>query len=228
MFTIVHAASLGVAVALAAEVVAAQAPFTYREYSLASTVVTVVRATGARDGDVRLLHERPAAIRQLEWRVPYSATGIADDPVRTILFSFVDDQLYEIVVTYDRDRMEGLTNADVIDALSATYGKPLSTRPPPVRSLLPVSIPPNASVIAQWEDAESRLSLSRNTYSPELQLVLLSKTLHPRALAAIKEAVRLDAKEAPARERKQRASDAAAAREASDRAREANKEAFRP
>ncbi len=34
MFTIVHAASLGVAVALAAEVVAAQAPFTYREYSL--------------------------------------------------------------------------------------------------------------------------------------------------------------------------------------------------
>ncbi len=190
--------------------------------------MTVVRATGARDGDVRLLHERPAAIRQLEWRVPYSATGIADDPVRTILFSFVDDQLYEIVVTYDRDRMEGLTNADVTEVLSETYGKPLSTRPTPVRSLLPVSIPPNASVIAQWEDAESRLSLSRNTYSPELQLVLLSKTLHPQALAAIKEAVRLDAKEAPARERKQHASDAAAAREASDRAREANKEAFRP
>jgi hypothetical protein len=30
--------------------------------------------------------------------------------VRVVLFSFYDDQLYQIVVTYDRERMEGLTN----------------------------------------------------------------------------------------------------------------------
>ena len=42
-----------------------------------------------------------------------------------VQFSFYDDQLYQVVVSYDRERMEGLTDADVVESLSATYGVPL-------------------------------------------------------------------------------------------------------
>jgi hypothetical protein len=84
------------------------------------------------------------------------------------------------------------------------------------------------TVVAQWDDAGSVLTLKRDTHSPQYQLVLISKTLHPRARAAIKEALRLDTQEAPQRERDQRAKDVATARVANDKARVVNKAAFKP
>ncbi len=229
MSSITHAAGVVLVAVLGVQAAHAQTPFKYREHTLASSLAAVIRTTEARETDAKLLHERPAMIQQLEWRTPYSsgANG-AVDPVRTVLFSFYNDQLYEIVVTYDRDRVEGMTNDDMIAALSSTYGPPLAKPARTVRSTLPVVIPPSVTVVAQWEDAGSWLSLSRNRYSPELQLVLISKALQPRAVAAISEAARLDAREAPERQRKARASAEEAARTASDAAREANKAAFQP
>lgn len=46
------------------------------------------------------------------------------DPVREIVFTFYNDALYQVLVTYDRDRTEGLTNRDIIDSISAVYGMP--------------------------------------------------------------------------------------------------------
>ena len=59
-------------------------------------------------------------------------------------------------------------------------------------------------MLAQWNTAVSSLTLLRDTYSPEFQLVLSPKPLSERARSAIREAIRLDALDAPRREMEQR------------------------
>jgi hypothetical protein len=148
------------------------------------------------------------------------------DPVRRVVFSFYDDRLYQIVVEYERERTEGLTNADVIASVSAMYGKALPTA---VR--LPVGstfTPVDTVALARWDSASSALTLVRGMYTPVFQLIVVSKSLRPLALRAIQESIRLDALDSPRREleqRKKAADDAAAARE---KVRTTNKEAFRP
>lgn len=200
----------------------------YRGYALESSVGAVVALTGARESAVETDHERPAKVQQLEWRTPYVSGGAPADPVRSLQFAFYDDQLYQIVVTYDRDRMEGLTNDDIKASISETYGASSALRTRAARTDLPPGVSGDNTIVAQWENAASLLTLTRGIYSPELQLVLISKALNARARAAIAQALRLDAQEAPQRELDQRRKDAAAARVAVEKARVTNKAAFRP
>jgi hypothetical protein len=207
----------------------AQAPFRYREYALQSSAASVVKISATRAADLKTLHERPSTIQRLEWRAPYVGAGTESaDPVREILFSFYDDQLYQVVVVYDRDRMEGLTSDDVIESMSATYGVPLLRQTRTGLGAVNADVNADTTVVAQWEDAASLLTLTRSTYSPQFQLVLMSKPLNERARAAIKEALRLDTQEAPQREIDQRKRDVADAHVASQKARVINKAAFRP
>jgi hypothetical protein len=83
-------------------------------------------------------------------------------------------------------------------------------------------------VLAQWESADSSLTLLRGAYSTDFQLVLTSKALGTRARDAIREAARLDTAEAPRRELAQRKKEAADAAAARDKIRTTNKAAFRP
>ena len=200
----------------------------YRTYALDSSLDSVVVATGARAADAKTLHERPATIRQLEWRAPYAdSRNTLADPVRDISFTFYNDALYQVIVNYDRERTEGLTNSDIVESLSAAYGAPTlasaRTRTSPPAEALPDSI-----VVARWENAESALTLIRGSYAPEFQLILISKPLSARARSAVREAIRLDATEAPRREAEQRKKEAGAASAARDKARSMNKAAFRP
>ena len=201
----------------------------YRGYVLGTSVASVVKISAARHSDSRTLHERPAKIQELAWRAP--STGSAaekTDPVRDVLFSFYDDKLYRIVVTYDRDRTEGLTNDDVVESIAGTYGPPLLPHVKPAFSPLPTGALGETVVVARWEDDASMLTLTRGTYWPQFQLVLISKTLNPLALVAIKDALRLEKQEAPQRELDQRRQEAADAGIASRKARVVNKAAFRP
>ncbi len=218
-----------VGVLLGSQPVAAQELSRYRDYALGSSVGALVKATGARTDHTRILHERPARIEELEWRAPYVSSGTEmADPVRDILFTFFDDQLYQVVVTYDRDRMEGLTNDDVTESISATYGKPLLRQSRTTLAVLPSDALNDTTSVAQWEDGESLITLTRGTYSPQYRLILVSKSLNSRARAAVKEALRLDTQEAPRRELEQRKKDAADARVAGQKARVVNKAAFKP
>ncbi len=45
-----------------------------------------------------------------------------------IVFSFYNDQLFRVVVDYSQDWTAGMTDADIIEAISTLYG-PLATRP---------------------------------------------------------------------------------------------------
>jgi len=201
----------------------------YRDYTLESSLRTVVAASGSRVGDVRMLQERPARIQELEWNAPYArAEGRPVDPVRNLVFAFYDDQLYQVVVTYDRDRTEGLTNDDIVEALSVTYGLPLLASWRIGQGVPAASAPLDTTVVAQWEDAASALTLLRGRYAPQYQLILISKSLGASAQSAIKEAIQLDGVEAPQREVAQRKQDALDERAANDKARTANRAAFRP
>ena len=210
-------AFLAAVLTISAQPAAAQEMSRYRDYALASSLASVITISGVRASAVRTTHERPAMIQELEWRAPYvSGAAVAADPVRDVQFRFYDDQLYQVVVSYDRNRMAGLTQGDIIELLSATYGMPLllDTR--------------NATVVARWEDSESTLVLTRDPQTPQWQLTLRSKPLAARADAAVTEALRLDAVEAPRRELDQRDKAEADARTADEKARANNRAAFRP
>lgn len=210
-------------VVVGGQVLAAQDLSRYRAYALESSVAAVVTASGASTSDVKTLHERPGLIQELEWRAPYSSDAAAADPVRTILFSFDDDRLYQIVVTYDRDRMLGLTDQDVVDGMVGTYGTPVRAAQGN-RGARTTDMSTNTTVLARWTDAASRVTLSRDVDWRRFQLVLLSRTLEAHARGVINESVRLNLKEAPQRERELQAKAALAAEEA----RAANRSAFRP
>jgi hypothetical protein len=216
---------------IGAQPAAAQEMSRYRQYVLTSSLASVMTISGVRESAVRTTHERPAIIQELEWRTPYVsvAAAVPADPVRDVRFRFLDDQLYQVVVSYDRNRMEGLTRNDIIELLSATYGMPLllDTRRAQASSS-PVDSLPNATVVARWEDAESVLVLTQDLQASQWRLTLLSKRLAAKADAAVKEAVRLDAQEAPRRELDQRGKAEADAHIADEKARVTNRAAFRP
>lgn len=218
---------IAVGLILGGQLVFAQDMSRYRAYVLESSLDAVVLASGARAADARTLHERPATIQQLEWRAPYvDSRSTQADPVREITFMFYNDALYQVIVTYDRDRTEGLTNGDIVESLSAAYGAPTlaSAR---TRTSAPAEGFPDSIVVARWENADSLLTLIRGSYTPEFQLILVSKSLRARARTAVREAVRLDAIEAPRREAAQRKKEAGEASAARDKMRIANKAAFR-
>ena len=215
----------GVALVLIAESGFAQDLTRYRGYVLESSLESVVTASGSRAADARILHERPAKIQELEWRAAYVSVGAElADPVRGAVFAFYDDALYQIVVSNDRDRTGGLTDSDIIESLTAVYGKPVP-RPARVR---PPAASADAVMLAHWDSPGSSLTLLRGEYSPEFKLVLMSKALSARALTAIREAGRLDAADAPRRELEQRKKEVADAEAARDKMRTTNKAAFRP
>jgi hypothetical protein len=204
----------------------------YRDFSLGTSLAAVVAASGARAEDAKTLHARPAIISELEWRTIYSRpAGSDEDAVRRVVFSFYDDQLYRVVVTYDPERTAGLTDADLIRALSELYGPPLPVtagRTAPRESAACSADAKEATMVRCWNGPEEALTLLRGDYAGEVGLVLMSKRLSQKASSATKEAIRLDAAEAPQRAKAQAAKAAAEARAATDKARLANRATFRP
>lgn len=210
-----------------AGVVAARKLACYREYTLESSIASVVKLSRTRESEIQTRHQRPARIQELDWRPPNVRSGSGqDDPRRHLQFSFCDDRLFQVVVTYDRDRMDGLTADDVIESLAATYGAP-SPLPGDASDGLPAGVRSDAAILARWESSASQLTLIRGAYPADFQLILISRTLHARALAAIKQALRLDTQEAQQRFRDQRDNEAADDRIASQKSRDTNKIAFR-
>jgi hypothetical protein len=216
------------ALVFAAQPLVAQELSRYRGYALKSSLASVVEVSGARESDISTPHVRPSKIQELEWRAPYASGRDPADPVREVQFSFCDDQLYQVVVTYDQNRTDGLTNDDMIESFSATYGVPVLSTTRTARGASPAGVPADTKVVARWEDTATMALLTRSTDGPEYQFVLMSKTLDARARAAIKEAIRLDRQEAPQREIDQQKKEVADASLASEKARVTNKAAFRP
>jgi hypothetical protein len=205
----------------------------HREARLGSDVLAVAAAHGLPSKDAKTVHARPALIQDLEWRSRrfLSASAATDDPVSDITFSFYNDQLFRIVANYDRQRTEGLTDADLIEAMTTAYGPPQSLAPARPAKPSPQSLREKgdeALVIARWEDAESSVTLMRARYPTPVSLVVFSKRLAGLARSADAEAARLDRLEAPGREVARIKQEAEETRASGEKARPANKAIFKP
>ena len=195
---------IAVGLILSVQLASAQDMSRYRAYALESSLDAVIATSGARRADAKTLHQRPATIQELQWRAPYVSSGdTLADPVREIAFTFYNDALYQVVVNYDRDRTEGLTNKDILGDVRRARAR--IGEDPDERTRRGI---PDGIVLARWETAESLITLIRGSDIPEFQLILVSKPLRTRARSAIREAIRLDAIEAPRRESEQRKKEA--------------------
>ena len=206
-----------------------QQGMSYREFQLGSDLSTVAALTGVAATKATLIHRRPALMQDLEWRPRYSARGRTSftDPVEVILFKFYDNQLFSIVVDYDRTRTEGMSDADMVEAISAVYGPSLKVLPTrPRASKVQYGTPDTA--VAVWGDEKYSVTLWRVAYPATFKLVVASTHLDALARTSAAEAARLDTREAPQREIERQKKEAADAMAARDKAKTENKAGFRP
>src|SRR5688572_24184996 len=108
------AAAVSLAFIFSGQSLVAQASFQHREYSVVCSTATA-KAVNPR-----------SVIHAVTWDVPHTESGAAlVDLVHEVLFTFYNGGLYQMIVTYDRGRTAGLTNDDLVETFSATYGVPL-------------------------------------------------------------------------------------------------------
>jgi hypothetical protein len=204
----------------------------YRAYQLGSDVASVSTAAGVAATEVKTLHQRPAVLQNLEYRPSHwlgGSSAASTDPVQQIAFDFYNDQLFRIVVDYGHDRIEGMTRADVIAAISAVYGavRPQTSRVRGgVRSRLEIE---SGSPVAEWGDSQHALVLyETSSYGTAFRLLIADVRLANLARTAETQALRLDEQEAPQREVARRQKERDEGRAAEVKARAANKGTFRP
>jgi hypothetical protein len=203
----------------------------YREAAFGSSVSAVVAITGTNAADVKVIHQRPALIQEIAWRPQYAVGRPVgrSEAAREVTFRFYDDKLFSIIVVYDARLVEGLTNADLIDAVSAVYGPatltPAASQPP---APAPAGSINGTTAIARWQSTDYEFTLMREVYPETFRLIGVSRQLGTVARAAEIEATRLDQQEAPQRLAAQAVADAERQKAAADKTRTTNKGEFRP
>ena len=153
--------------------------------------------------------------------------GVASSEAKVV--RFYDNQLFRVAVDYGRDRTEGMTNADMIEAVSAVYGTPLSPKSRPAGRPAARPETDSGSPLAQWGDAEHAVGLYHtSSYGSVFRLIVTETRLDGLARKADEQARRLDVQEAPGREIARQQTERDSERAAAAKARAANKGAFRP
>jgi len=181
--------------AFSASLIQAQDLRGYRGFQFGTSLIAVAKQTDMKPSEAKLLHQRPAMIQELWWCHQPRGSSLALGPVREVVFSFYNGELFRMVIDYDQDRTNGLTDEDMVEAISAKYGA--AARPVAAIVLFSSSQVYDESqiVIARWEDAQYSFNLFRYSYRPAFGMVAYSKQLDTLAQAAVVEAFRLDKKE---------------------------------
>ena len=104
-------ALLVAALGLSAVVVHGQVSGHYRDFQLGANLDSIAALSGAPASDASTVRDHPIVLKELQWQRPYSVGGGTKDSVQQIAFSFFNDQLFRMVVDYDREKTEGLKNA---------------------------------------------------------------------------------------------------------------------
>jgi len=199
----------------------------YRGIQLGASLPATAQQANTDLSQARAVHQRPDLIQEMDWhpRQPVTAERATADPVSGALLCFLNGDLFRIVVTYDRYKVEGMTAEDMIEGISTTYGQ--ATRPA-VQIAYHSIYGDAAPVIARWQDSQYSADLVQTGDRRSFALVLYSKRLDALAQAAITEAVRLDAEEEPQRALEQQQRHDLDERLALEKARTVNKLNFHP
>src|ERR1700687_5293497 len=172
----------------------------YRTFSFGMSVANVSKQADRQIAKADVIHQRPALIEESTWYPPqpFGSTRPAE-PVEKVLFSFYNGELYRMLVDYYSSAVKGMTDEDMIRAVSAKYGvasQPVAT----------INFPTNPSyratekVIARWEDSQYSFNLFRSTTSNTFAIVLFDKQKDAEAVLSIAESVQMEKQEAPQRE----------------------------
>ena len=201
----------------------------YRGFHLEMNLQEVAKQANAKPSEAKVIYQRPAVIKELEWPLGDSYKSSAQaDPVNEVLFSFYNDKLYRIVVTYNQGRTEGLTDEDLIEGISAKYGTPTTPVGKIISSSASQAYSDSEKVIARWEDSQYSLNLFRFSYGSVPGMLVFSKRLDALAQVAIVEAIRLNTQEAPQREIDRQKKQDEEKNAAGQKVRPVNKANFRP
>lgn len=219
--------------ALSASSIQAQDLSRYRDFQLGMTVAAVAHEARLSAAAARPLHLRPELIQELDWlpQLQRERSAAESEAVRMVRFTFYAGRLYQIAVTYDRNRIEGLTGGDLVEAISASYGQAIltSTRIGAMRAVVfdGMSLDGERTTTAQWEDAEYSVGLLHSSYPSAFELLLVAKRPDQLARVARLASERLDLIEAPQMEidRQRRQTDENGVK--AEKARRANKPLFR-
>jgi hypothetical protein len=202
----------------------------YREFRFGMNLSSITEQTGMRPSDAKTIHQRPAVIQELEWRPAsqFGSAALRGGSVRELVFSFYNGELFQIVVNYDRSRTEGLTDEDMVAAISTKYGHAKKPAAETIRVSISEFYHDDQQVIARWEDAQYSFTLYRSPHQRLFGMVLFPKGLNALARGAVAEAIRLNRQEAPQREIERQQQHARESRAADEKARLLNKATFRP
>jgi hypothetical protein len=188
-------------IVLSASSIHAQDLSSYRDFQFGMNLSSVAKQAGMKLTEAKTLHQRPAMIQELWWQRSFGESSPPGDPVREVVFSFYNGDLFRMVVTYGGYGTEGLTDDAMIEAISAKYG----TAARPVAAIILFSSSQiyneNEKVIALWEDSQYSYNLYHSSKQPSFGILIRSKRLDALAQAAIVEAMRLDNQEARQREK---------------------------
>jgi hypothetical protein len=188
--------------------------------------------TGVAESELKPIHQRPAVIEELTWRPRYGARRLPDgdsESVEQMVFDFYDGRLFRMTVDYDRKQTEGLTDADMIEAISTVYGSPAKPVAPRRPQSGATSSHDLGTRLAEWGIESRSVALyRRSTYAINFTLVITAEPVAALARTAASRAAVLDAREAPQREADRQKKEADDRRAAEEKARLTNKPIFRP
>jgi hypothetical protein len=218
-------------VALATPVSAAESVYAnYRGAILGDSVSAVVSHFKMTLADVATVHERPTLVQRITWRPHRFMADTVTMPVTLdeMEFTFHRDRLVRIVVTYDAERTDGLTDTDLREAFALTYGAPVLSATNRVAA--PEIGRPHAlaDVVGQWGDDSTLVLLSRLLYPRRVVLTITSIADDKAMQSAVTAGVSLDQQEAQSQDLVQRLLDATTVQERSEKARRRNKARFTP
>jgi hypothetical protein len=166
----------------------------YRGFQFGMTLAAGAKQAGSIASAARVIHQHPALIQELDWRPGSPLDSAKADPLQDGILSFYNGQLSRILVIYDRYKVEGMTVADMVKAMSATYG---IASEPGADIAYHSNYGETAPVLARWEDAENSYNLIQTGNHSSFAMILYSKRLDALAQAANVESARLDALDAP-------------------------------
>jgi len=219
------------AVALAASVPAgAQEAGSYRDFQLGSSVTAVSMLTDTRRSDVTVVHERPALMQELRW-MPSSfgpASRSRGEGIELVVFGFYENQLYRLAIDYDRATTKGMTDRDMVDAISSSYGPPSSSNIASDGTDRRGAEAVASRIVARWNGPGYAVAVTRWSYGGAWRLVVESTALAALAHTGDARAIALDVQEGPQQEAERARRDQQNRDDADAAARTANKAVFQP
>ena len=197
----------------------------YRGVTLGDSLATVMTQLGAEAASLKVVHERPSLIQEVTWRPQQHVSGlsVAADPLSEMVLTFHAGQLVRIAAIYDRDRTQGLTDADLRELVSAVYGLALlPSRAATTNALV------ERRIIGSWGDHDTLVALWADAYPRRLGLTISAHAAAARMDEAAAISAGLDAAQEPARRRALEAASAAAIVDREALIRAQNKARFKP